>query len=50
MNTQAAAVLAVVSRMPRLHNLELASSSSQYLPSFRDLERCRAPQAFIFPP
>ncbi len=48
MNTQAAAVLAVVSRMPRLHTLELASSSSQYLPSFRDLERCRAPQACVF--
>ena len=48
-NTQAAAVLAVVSHMPRLHTLELASSSSQYLPSFRDLERCRAPQARALP-
>ncbi len=44
-NTQAAAVLATLAGLPHLHTLDLASSSSQYLPSFRDLERCKALQA-----
>ena len=44
-NAQAAAVLAMLSGLPHLHTLDIASSSSQYLPSFRDLERCKACQA-----
>ena len=37
-------MLATLPGLPHLHTLALASSSSQYLPSFRDLERCRALQ------
>ena len=44
-NTHAAAALATLSGLPHLHTLDLASSSSQYLPTFRDLQRCSAPQA-----